>query len=531
MGKPVRSRTDASTRPENAGEKPVRRPRPPSDPNLVRDWNAMGSTRIVPDVASLSRRDTELLPEDTAMPTPWEEGGKENTVGEFKLLKKLGEGAMGAVFKAQQPSFNRTVALKVLFKQVGDNPKLVKRMYQEGLIMGRLDHPNIVCGYGVGEDKGWHYIAMEYVDGQNLAKWLSRVGTLSVGDALHVIILCARALQYAHKLELIHRDIKPDNVLITKEGDVKIADFGMVKALDADLSLTQTGHAVGTPWYMPLEQAKNAKDADARSDIYALGCTLYCMLTGNPPFKGKSIFEVLKAKEEASYIAARQINPEVPERLDLILAKMTAKHVKYRYQSCAEVIQDLEALDMANEELEFVKQAGKSSEHDTVAIAQKTMVTSQAFATVAAPQPVNDEWFVRFKNAAGQVIVAKRTTAEVLELIEDPQFDQTATASRKKEEGYRALATYKEFAPVLLGRVAKTSMDDRSSRFRNQYKKLEREAIVDRAGSGEHTPSAVANTFEYWYGSFLRPIVPYIIGGGIFLGIFFLAKWIVGKVI
>src|SRR5262249_5151764 len=151
--------------------------------------------------------------------------------------------------------------------------------------------------------------------GMTLQQVLNQWGKISVGDALNVTLACARALSYAHARGLIHRDIKPDNVLITKKNQVKLADLGMVKEQD-EMGLTQTGHAVGTPWYMPLEQARNAKDADGRCDIYALGCMLYCMLTGRPPFMGSNIVEVIQAKERGTFPAAQEINPEVPERLE-----------------------------------------------------------------------------------------------------------------------------------------------------------------------------------------------------------------------
>ena len=505
--------------------RPAHSPRDPAGPDPVNDRPALGSTRILADVAARARHETELLPDDTALPAPQEADPRgETTIGEFRLLKKLGKGAMGAVYKAHQAGFDRIVALKVLFKKVSSNPKLVERMYREGRIMGRLDHPNIVRGYGIGEDGGWHYIAMEYVDGQNLLKWLEGVGRLSVGDALHIIIVCARALQYAHGLEVIHRDVKPDNILVTRDGDIKVADFGMVKMLDEDLSLTQTGHAVGTPWYMPLEQARNAKEADARSDIYALGCTLYCLVTGNPPFTGMTIFEVLKAKEESSFPPARQINPEVPEKLDLIIAKMTAKQVKYRYQTCAELIRDLESLDLVNEDLEFLKQP-KSAAGTGVRAGSRALDASMAFADVAEVEPPADDWYVCFKNDAGQIIVSKKTTAEILELIDDPGFDQTATASHKKDEGFRALATYKEFAPILLGRVAKTGCDDRSSRFRNAYKKIEREAELHHPD--EPSPSAVATTFDYWFRNFLRLAIPCAVTVGIGFVLYLIGRTII----
>ena len=164
---------------------------------------------------------------------------------------------------------------------------------------------------------------MEHVDGLSMQKWLARLGRISVADAVTITLRCLEGLHYAHGMELVHRDIKPDNILVTHKGKVKIADLGMVKTHDEDMSLTQTGHAVGTPWYMPLEQARNAKDVDGRSDIYALGCSLYCYVTGRPPFTGKTIVDVIQAKEVGVFPPARKSNPDVPERLDLIIAKMT----------------------------------------------------------------------------------------------------------------------------------------------------------------------------------------------------------------
>src|SRR5262245_8320754 len=317
------------------------------------EWSALGATRIVPHAPEASGTPTQLNA-DTSLPPPAPAEKNITVIGDFQLLKTVGEGAMGKVYKAYQPAFKRYVALKILFEHVAKVPKLVERLYREGLVMGQLDHPNIVAAYGNGEDRGWHYIAMEYIDGESLQKCLNRFGRFSVGDALHIILACARGLQYAHENGLVHRDVKPDNVLITRDGRVKLADLGMVKRLDEEMGLTQTGHAVGTPWYMPLEQARNAKDIDARSDIYALGCMLYCLLTGEPPFAGKTLVEVIQAKEVGTFPSARSLSSEVPERLDLIISKMTAKLARYRYQSCAEVISDLEALGLANAELVFL---------------------------------------------------------------------------------------------------------------------------------------------------------------------------------
>ena len=330
---------------------------PPEVP--AEDWAVLGSTRVL---TGSDQMDTENVHEPE-LPAHAEESARleshnhktVNTLGDYKLVKKLGEGAMGVVYQARQISYPREVAVKVLFKHIANNPKLVERFYREARVTGRLDHPNIVQGYEVGEAHGFHYFAMEFVDGDTLQKWLVRLGQLSVGDALHIILRCASGLQHAHDHEVIHRDVKPDNILITRQGVVKIADLGMVKQLDEDMSLTQTGHAVGTPWYMPLEQARNSKEADNRCDIYALGCVLYCLLTGQPPFTGRTLVDVIQAKEFGTFPPARQFSAEVPEKLDLILMKMTAKQVKYRYGSCTEVIRDIEGLGLANKTLTFLQ--------------------------------------------------------------------------------------------------------------------------------------------------------------------------------
>lgn len=218
------------------------------------DWAALGSTRVL---AGADSKDTENAPEEQ-LPAGGEGPNQraDNTLGDYRLLKKLGEGAMGEVYRARQLNYPREVAVKVLFKHIASNPKLVERFYREARATGRLDHPNIVQGYEVGEDHGCHFFAMEFVDGESLQKILQRQGRLAVGDAVHIIQRRAAGLQHAHEHGVIHRDVKPDNILITRQGVVKIADLGMVKQLDEDMSLTQTGHAVGTPWYMPLEQAQ-----------------------------------------------------------------------------------------------------------------------------------------------------------------------------------------------------------------------------------------------------------------------------------
>jgi serine/threonine-protein kinase len=386
--------------------------------------------------------------------------------GDFRLMKKLGEGAMGAVYLARQISFDRIVALKILFPHVARNPKLVERLRREANAMFQLDHPNIVQGYAYGEDQGCPYVAMEYIKGRNLQKILNKVGKLSVADALYIVLACCRALAYAHQQGMVHRDVKPENILITKTGSVKIADLGMVKTFDDDMSLTQTGHAVGTPWYMPLEQAKNAKDTDGRCDIYALGCTLYCLLTGNPPFIGGTIIEVIRAKEQGTFPAARSLNPEVPERLDLVIAKMAAKQPKYRYQTCEEVIQDLEAINLAARALRLSAPAPTPDP----AASSGEIITNP---TLAAALPNPDIWYVRFKGPGGEPALRKFTTDELQKKLQNGSLQPSAMASHTANEGFRALATYKELEGVALSRASKAAADKNTTRYRDLYKKIE----------------------------------------------------------
>jgi serine/threonine-protein kinase len=425
---------------------------------------------------------------------------------------------MGAVYKARQVSINgvildqpRTVALKILFPHVASNPKLVARLYREGEVMGSLDHPNIVQAYAIDEAEGCHYVAMEYVSGQSMQKWLNHLGRIPVADAVRVALDCAQALKYAHDRKMVHRDIKPDNILLTKTGMVKVADLGMVKVDDEEMSLTQTGHAVGTPWYMPLEQARNAKDIDGRSDIYALGCTLYAMLTGNPPFIGRTIVDVIQAKELGTFAPARQTNSNVPERLDLIMAKMTAKHPKYRYQNCDEVIKDLESLGLAAATLSFMQQrpGGGHGGPDTPLPAKTSVVpvvvkthAEPELAEVAAPALDTDQWYVQMKMPDGEVVTRNYNTAQLQKMLSEGTMAFTARASHHPTESFRALATFKEFQGTALSKMSKKAADKNTAKYRGFYKRIEederRRAEKEREANKEE--SALRANTRYWGG-------------------------------
>lgn len=287
------------------------------------------------------------------------------TLGDFRLVGKLGEGGMGTVFKAVQVSRNRHVALKVLSKEMAQRPGFVERFHREVRVMGKLDHPNIVKLLAAGEDHGFIYLAMELLEGGSVGGWLGKLGKMTVGDAALVAKACGAGLQYAHELGLIHRDVKPDNLLLSKTGTVKLADLGLAKAADdGENGLTQTGVGIGTPLYAAPEQARDAKHVDGRSDLYSLGNVFYCCLTGKPPFHATDLLGMIRAKEKGVYVTASLVNKKVPPAIDRILSKLLAKLPEHRYATAAEFLEELQWSGAVADELSFVP---NDSARDTTA--------------------------------------------------------------------------------------------------------------------------------------------------------------------
>lgn len=280
---------------------------------------------------------------------------KISTLGDFRLVAKLGEGGMGTVYKAKQISTGKLVALKVLSQQVALKPGFAERFRREVRILGRLNHPNIVRYLAAGESHGFVYLAMELVDGGSVGTWLTKLGRFSVGDSLYIARACAMALEYAHQEHMVHRDVKPDNLLVTKTGIVKLTDLGLAKTTDdSDVSCTRTGTGIGTPLYAPPEQARDAKHVDARSDIYSLGGVLYHFLTGQPPFQADHLLQMILLKEKGDYKAASQVNSRVPPALDRILVKMLDRKLENRYQSISMFLDELDRLSWTSESISFL---------------------------------------------------------------------------------------------------------------------------------------------------------------------------------
>ena len=265
--------------------------------------------------------------------------------GEYRLLEKLGEGGMGVVYRALHVELERVVALKVVRSdRVGDT-LAIERFRREIRAAGKLEHPNIVLAHDARQIDGNHLLVMEFIEGLDLAQLLALEGPLPIADACEAIRQTALGLQHAHEHQLIHRDIKPSNLMVARTGLVKILDLGLARIHCAETAPTGTtgeGFVVGTPDYMAPEQASDSRSVDARSDVYGLGCTLYALLTGAPPFTGpthQQAYEKMMAHVHESPVPVREIRPEVPDSLSEIVLRMLAKEPGDRFASGAEVAQ------------------------------------------------------------------------------------------------------------------------------------------------------------------------------------------------
>ncbi|HJZ56597.1 MAG TPA: serine/threonine-protein kinase [Gemmataceae bacterium] len=293
--------------------------------------------------------------------------------GDFELVEELGRGGMGVVYKARQKSLNRIVALKMVREAHLATDEDRARFRTEATSAARLKHPNIVTVYEVGTVGGQAYLCMEFVGGQTLAEWVKADGPFPPREAARLVAVIARAVEHAHQEGILHRDLKPSNVLLTgigyrvpgisgedqmPSGDSsfapipdtrypipvpKVTDFGLAKRMDGTGSLTRTGDVVGTPAYMPPEQAGGRKDLTPAADVYSLGAILYELLTGRPPFQASRPLDTLLLVLEQEPVPPRDLNPSVDRELELICLKCLQKPVELRYASAAALAADLEA--------------------------------------------------------------------------------------------------------------------------------------------------------------------------------------------
>jgi serine/threonine-protein kinase len=264
------------------------------------------------------------------------------TLGDFHVLRRLGQGGMGQVYLAEQVSLKRKVALKILRPELAANAQALQRFKLEAESVARTTHPNIVQVYAFGTAEGISYMALEYVEGRNLREYVARKGPPELLVSLSIMRQVAAALQRAGELGIVHRDIKPENILLTRKGEVKVADFGLSRSLTGDqpLNLTQTGVTMGTPLYMSPEQVEG-KPVDPRTDIYSFGVTCYFMLAGQPPFRGETAFEVALQHIRAEPKPLADVRPDLPPGLCAIVHKMMARDPASRYQTGRDLLRDV----------------------------------------------------------------------------------------------------------------------------------------------------------------------------------------------
>ncbi len=311
-----------------------------------------------------------------------------DTIGNYDLLEKIGDGSMGIVYKARHWQTKDLVALKVMHAHIARNPVLLKRFEQEFRITSKLDHPNVVRAIEYCVNDGRPYLVMELVQGESLGERLERDGKMPEEDAIRIIVQIAHGLHRAHRQGLIHRDIKPDNILLMAEGKAKLTDLGLAKDQDAAADLTRTGRGLGTPDFMAPEQFRNAKNSSIRCDVYSLGATLYQMVTGELPFGEAEPIKAMTRKLKNDIKEPRRVIPTLSERTDWAIRRAMSAEPDRRPASCREFVEDL--------------------------IGQSTRPASNADLGSDA-----DTWYMVYTDADGMIRTAKGSTRAIQRSLRD----------------------------------------------------------------------------------------------------------------
>ena len=340
----------------------------------------------------------------------------------YEILERIGTGGMAIVYKAKCHRLNRLVAIKILKSDLAQNEEFRRRFNAESQAVAQLSHPNIVSVYDVSRGGDMEYIVMELIDGITLKQYMEKRGQLNWRESLHFITQIMRGLSHAHSRGIIHRDIKPQNIMVLRDGSVKVADFGIACLADSAQTLTQ--EALGSVHYISPEQARGDRP-DARSDIYSSGVVLYEMLTGRLPFEGESAVSVAIQHLSSIPLAPREINPDIPEQLELICMKAMAPDLEHRYQSADAMIADLEAFRKNPEvEMKFDLSDLRPEENDEPTRTIRTMPSHTV--TIPVHQPERnyprrerdeDEEPRRAGNGKRGVLVGAMTVAAVAVVI------------------------------------------------------------------------------------------------------------------
>jgi serine/threonine protein kinase len=344
------------------------------------------------------------------------------SIGHYDILAMIAEGGMGTVYKGRDRDTGQVVAIKIVPPTAARNPTLLKRFEREFSAARALDHPHIVKAIEFDGAGATPFLVMEYVDGESLGQRIERAGKLTEAESLRIIEQVCKGLYRAHKQGLIHRDVKPDNILLTRDGTAKVTDLGLVKDIAEDYNLTRTGRGLGTPHFMAPEQFRNAKNVDVRCDVYSLGATLYMMVTGVTPFGNCSALECFMKKARNDIVPPRERVPELSERVDWAIRRAMSPNAEQRPASCREFVEDL---------------YGRSTR--TPAQAEK-----------AAGE--GDLWYLVYRDEQNASHSAKGGTEAIRRGLRDGLLGDASNvvASRQKSGPFVALKSIPEFRDLLI---------------------------------------------------------------------------------
>ena len=290
--------------------------------------------------------------------------------GRYEIMNIIGEGGMAIVYRALDHRLNRYVAVKIMRSEMATDEDFRRRFNAESQAVAMLSHPNIVAVYDVSRSEAMEYIVMELIDGITLKQYMDKRGMLAWREAVHFSKQIAKALSQAHERGIIHRDIKPQNIMLLRDGTIKVADFG-IAALENEVEEKPDGQAIGSIHYIAPEQARG-ESPDARSDIYSLGILMYEMLTGNVPYSGDTLGEVAIKHMQSAPVSPREVNPEIPEDLERITLKAMASRIDMRYQSAAELLSDLDKLTAVKPQPEAEKDPTDEAGHGVKPVRSST---------------------------------------------------------------------------------------------------------------------------------------------------------------
>jgi serine/threonine protein kinase len=342
-------------------------------------------------------------------------------IGEYDVLAKIAEGGMGAVYKGRHISTGQLVAIKVLPPTTARNPVLMKRFEQEYRAALALDHPHIVKAVEFNGTSSSPFLVMEFVDGESLGAKVDRDGPMPEDEAIRIIAQVCQGLHKAHKHKLVHRDVKPDNILVTAEGVAKLTDLGLVKDAENELNLTRTGRGLGTPNYMAPEQFRDAKNADVRCDIYSLGATLYTLLTAETPFGKVGPLDCWMRKQRNDLPSPRELNATVSERVSWAVMRAMSGDPGKRPSSCKEFVEDLTGVSI-----------------------RPPVDASNA--------PVKDLWYLVYRDDEGEQHTVKGTTDAIRKALKEGLLGDASNvrAGRTKTGAFHGLSQYPEFRDLVI---------------------------------------------------------------------------------